>query len=920
MLRSLLSLFAVLLLAAASTTAKLSYADNSVPLPRGVEKVVEVEGITEYRLKNGLTVLLFPDSSQETVTVNVTYKVGSKHESYGETGMAHLLEHLLFKGSKKHPDIPGEMSARGAEANGTTWLDRTNYYETFTATEDNIDWALRMEADRMVNSFIAKKDLDSEMTVVRNEFERAENNPLRVLMQRMSSSAYLWHNNGKPSIGARSDIENVSIERLQDFYRRYYQPDNAVLTVAGKFNEASLLKLIQKHFGKIPRPKRQLTKLYTAEPAQDGERSVTVRRVGDIQWFAAAYHIPAGSHPDYPALEVLTEILADTPRGRLHKGLVETKLAVSAFGYPYQLQDPGLLFFGARVEKGADLEKTRTAFLQLVEGVAQTPITDDEVARAKRNLLKHITLAFNSSEQIAIALSEYIGMGDWRLLFLTRDRIEEVTAADVQRVATQYLVRNNRTEGRFYPTTAPERVDIPVVADVAAMLEGYKGREIAAAGEEFDPSLENISTLVREHSLPAGAKIAFLPRKTRGESVILNLNMQYGSEKSLWNQSAVASLTGAMLMRGTRQYDRQALQDRLDELQANASIGGRIMGAYASVLTTKANLADVVAVVAEVLRNPVFDTKEFELLKSSAIANLEASRQDPQSIAGREARRFYSPWPPGHPYYAPTLDEEIAELRAVTIDDLKRFHKEFYGANQMQIAIVGDFDEQEILVALKEQFGEWRSSAEYVRILQPYRPIDPVTRTFATPDKENAVVMALMPVPVGENHPDAAALQLSTYIFGGGFLNSRLTTRLRQQDGLSYSSSAWVVMSNWTDNGQFTSYAIFAPQNRAAVEKGLREELGKILSTGFTAAEVKAAKSGMLQEARVARTQNENLAEMLARNLEVGRDIQWLMQREAQLQALTPQQLLEALRRHVKAEDVSFIWAGDFRAEQQPTP
>ncbi|MXZ35514.1 MAG: insulinase family protein, partial [Acidobacteria bacterium] len=208
-----------------------------------MERVTSVEGITEYRLDNGLRVLLFPDPSKPTITVNITYLVGSLHESYGETGMAHLLEHLVFKGTPRHPNIPQELTEHGARPNGTTWFDRTNYFETFRATDKNLDWALDLEADRMINSFIAKKDLDSEMTVVRNEFERGENNPFRILMQRSLASAFLWHNYGKSTIGARSDIENVSIDRLKAFYRKYYQPDNAVLLVAGKFEVASTLAL-----------------------------------------------------------------------------------------------------------------------------------------------------------------------------------------------------------------------------------------------------------------------------------------------------------------------------------------------------------------------------------------------------------------------------------------------------------------------------------------------------------------------------------------------------------------------------------------------------------------------------------------------------------------------------------------------------
>jgi zinc protease len=272
-------------------------------LPPGVQFVTSVEGITEYRLQNGLRVLLFPDPTKNTITVNITYMVGSRHEDYGETGMAHLLEHLLFKGSTNHPNIPKELQDHGARPNGTTWLDRTNYFETFQASDENLQWALSLEADRMVNSFIAKKDLDSEMTVVRNEFERGENSPTRILMERVLSSAFLWHNYGKSTI-------------LQAFWRHFYQPDNAVLVVAGKFEEPKALALVHQHFAPIPKPTRQLRRTYTVEPVQDGERFVTLRRTGDVQAIAAAFHVPPGTHEEFQAIDLAADILGDAPSGR----------------------------------------------------------------------------------------------------------------------------------------------------------------------------------------------------------------------------------------------------------------------------------------------------------------------------------------------------------------------------------------------------------------------------------------------------------------------------------------------------------------------------------------------------------------------------------------------------------------------------
>ncbi|MFZ9994867.1 MAG: M16 family metallopeptidase, partial [Steroidobacteraceae bacterium] len=337
-----LLLIAVFTLALAAH-AGVSRAAEEHAIPAGIQKITSVEGITEYELDNGLKLLLFPDPSKSTVTVNITYLVGSRHEGYGESGMAHLLEHLVFKGTPRFPNIPQELTARGARPNGTTWYDRTNYFATFTANDENLRWALDLESDRMVNSFISAEDLQSEFSVVRNEFESGENDPGGVLLERVMSTAYLWHNYGKSTIGSRADIERVPIENLRAFYQKYYQPDNAVLTIAGRFDPAKTLNWVNEFFSKLPRPERALPQTYTIEPVQDGERHVTLRRVGDVQITAAGFHIPPGGHPDFAAAQILAEVLTNEPSGRLYKALVEAGLASSVGSFAFSLKDPGYM-------------------------------------------------------------------------------------------------------------------------------------------------------------------------------------------------------------------------------------------------------------------------------------------------------------------------------------------------------------------------------------------------------------------------------------------------------------------------------------------------------------------------------------------------------------------------------------------------
>ncbi|MEJ2108937.1 MAG: pitrilysin family protein, partial [Acidobacteriota bacterium] len=513
-------------------------------LPAGVEKVASVEGLSEYKLSNGLRVLLFPEPSKPTITVNITYLVGSTSESYGETGMAHLLEHLMFKGSSKHTDIPKELSEHGARPNGTTSYDRTNYFETFQATQENLEWALDLEADRMVNSFIAKKDLDSEMTVVRNEFEIGENNPMRVLQQRVLATAYLWQNYGKPTIGARSDIENVPIEKIQAFYRKFYQPDNAVLIVAGKFDETDTLNLVVEKFGPIPKPDRMLPRLYTAEPTQDGERTVVLRRVGDTQFLFIAYHIPSGSHPDFIPIQLMTGILSDTPSGRLYKALVEQKKASSVSGGSFELNKPGVTVFLAEVRNENSLEEARSIALDTIENFHKTPITEEELERQRTAALKYVDLVLNDTEQFAMAISEAVALGDWRLFFIYRDRLKDVTLEDVRATASKYLIASNRTLGMFYPTKeAPLHAEIPPTPDIEAMVRDYKGSDKIAAGEAFDPSVANIESRTHRLTLPSDFKMALLPKKTRGETVKAQLALHFGDAEGLKNLSFEADAT-----------------------------------------------------------------------------------------------------------------------------------------------------------------------------------------------------------------------------------------------------------------------------------------------------------------------------------------------------------------------------------------
>jgi zinc protease len=906
---------ALLLLLSLNLSAAFG-ADVAIPLPAGVKRVASVEGINEYQLSNGLHVLLATDVSKPTTTVNVTYLVGSRNENYGETGMAHLLEHLLFKGTPKLGLIMDQMAKRGMQMNGSTAADRTNYHETFAASDENLRWALEMEADRMINSFIARKDLDSEMTVVRNELEAGENNPGRVLTQKMLATAFQWHNYGKSTIGARSDVENVDIAHLQAFYRKHYQPDSAVLTVTGSFDEARTLAWIAASFGPIPHPQRVFDPEYTQEPAQDGERTVTIRRVGDSQLVSALYHVVPGSSPDFAAMDLLDPIMSDTPTGRLHKALVETRLAAGVYGYTQSNKQPGVVVWGAQVRAEASLDAAREAMLKTLEGVAQQPITADEVEQARTRWLKQFDEVMNDPEQLAVGLSESIALGDWRLLFLHRDRIRKVKVADVQLAATQYVKPSNRTLGQFVPTDKPDRAPLPGTPDVAAMVNNYKGDPPVAKGEAFDPSPDNIDKRTKVLTLPNGMKVALLPKKTRGETVNLALNTQFGDEKSLFGLSSVGSMTGSMLMRGTVSKTRQQLDNEFNRLKASVAIGGGVTGASASAQTVRANLGETLKLIAEVLRQPAFPADEFEQLRNTQLAQIEQGRRDPQSRGRLEFRRQFNAFPPGDVRYMPTVDEQIADVTAVKLDQVRAFQSRFYGADHAQLAIVGDFDSEEIAKLVTALFGSWKSAAPYERIKQPYRPHAAKELRIETPDKANAYYVAGMNIALNDSSPDYPAFLLADQIMGGPPGN-RLWKRVREKDGLSYSIGSALDVAREDDNSSFRLGAIYAPENVEKLQTGVRQELELSLKEGFSGTEFTAFRDGLLLERRIDRAQDESLTHRLADNLYLSRTMAVSGEVDRKLGILTPEEVLAVFRKYVDPAKFVTVVAGDF-AKKKP--
>lgn len=895
------------LVMAATCVTQTAFAAD-VPAP---QKIGSVEGFTEYQFANGLRLVTFVEPSKPKLTVNMTILVGSRHEGYGEAGMAHLLEHMLFKPTAKHPQPDRDLQERGADYNGTTWVDRTNYYETLPASDDNLEFAIAWEADRLVNCPIKAEDLASEMTVVRNEFEMGENSPKNVLEQRMFATAFEWHNYGKSTIGNRADIERVPADSLRVFYKKYYRPDNVVLFVSGRIDEAKAVALTQKYFGPIPRPTEPIRSTYTEEPPQDGERQVTLRRVGKVPVASVLYHVPAASDPDFAAVSVLEAILSADKTGRLYKALVERQRASKIEGVAYSWHDPSGMIFNAEVAEGNEPSAIVEGMLDTIDSVVDKGVTEEEVARAKRTLLKLWDQQSTDTPKFTVALTEWAGAGDWRLAFLFRDRLGKVSLADVNRVAKKYLQTSNRTVGIYIPTMEPQRTPIAPAPDVAALVKDYRGRPEFSIGEVFDSSPAAIEARVKRSTLE-GVKVATLSKKNRGGSVVVRLRLRYGSAKSLFDLSTACAFLPDLMARGTKDLTAEQLQDRLDELQTTLSADGRPGEAEFYLQTKREYLVEAIGLLRQILREPSLPAAEFSILKQHRLGTLQEQSAEPQALAPRAVQQKLSPYPPGDVRHAPSLTDELKLVDKLDLATVTRVYNEFLGATAGELVVVGDFDEATTNAALSKLLTGWKSKQPYERISRTAdKPPAPEMIKIRTPDKANAMYFAGLVMPLRDDAPEYPALIVGNDILGGSGFASRLMSRIREKEGLSYGvGSAFRAMS-LDQRSTFSIYAISNPENVGKVVTLAREETDRLLKDGITEAELAESKRGYLQSQQASRGEDPKLAQVLADALFAGRTLKFQAGIEDAVDKLTREQVQSAMQKFIDPSRLVNAVAGD---------
>jgi len=528
-------------------------------------------------------------------------------------------------------------------------------------------------------------------------------------------------------------------------------------------------------------------------------------------------------------------------------------------------------------------------------------------------LLSEIDKTINDPQKLAVQLSESIANGDWRLFFLQRDRIENLKVSDLQNVGLNYFKESNRTLGQFIPTATPDRSKLPEPVDVAKLVADYKGKTGASEGEVFDISPANIEKRTQRLALANGMKLIFTPKKTRGETVSGYFTLRFGDEANLFNQATTSNLTASLLMRGAGNLQRAEISAKLDELKTQIEVSGGGQTVTVRFDTLRKNLPEVINLVHDILRKPTFAAKEFELLVQESTASIESQRSEPNAMGSQAMSLALDVYKKGDVRAARSLDESIAALKAAKLDLVKQFHRSFYGVNNSEFALVGDFDSDAIRTQLNQLFGDWKSSKNYTRLKAETKRPKAESLQLEAPDKANAFFLAGLPLALQDTHPEYVPLQLANRVLGGG-VKSRLLDRLRQKDGLSYGAGSQLSASTFEPSGMWVLYAIYAPQNLAKLKAGVQEELAKFVKEGITAEELADAKKGWQEERKISRAQDRALAAAHVAQTSANRTMAYTEKIDAQIEATTLEEVNAAIRKSLDPSKFLNVYAGDFAA------
>tara|TARA_B110001450_G_scaffold220076_1_gene215373 strand:- start:18 stop:2783 length:2766 start_codon:yes stop_codon:yes gene_type:complete len=890
-----------------------------------IKKLADIE---EYLYEpNGLSILLIKDNSTPVVTTQITYSVGSKHEVSGNTGSTHLLEHLLFKGTpkynKKTQTIASALQNVGARMNATTWYDRTNYYETIPS--DYLELALDIEADRMRNSFLKAEDKAAEMTVVRNEFERGENNPSSLLSKEIWATAFKAHTYHHSTIGWRSDIENAPIEKLKEFYNTYYWPNNATLSIIGDFNTETVFQLVDTYFGVIEKSPNDFPQPYTEEPQQFGPRKTVIKKPGKQGLVVVAFKSPGKMHKDHAALSVLSDIIRSGASSVLNKTFVDTGLALYAYSALSSFKEHNLFSVGAGFAESSNHEDINEKIILVLNNIKKNGVAQVDLDRVVAKSRANDILRRDGSFAIAGVINEAIAAGDWTNYITDIVKLSQVSIEDIKRVANTYLLEDQSTTGYFIPKTAtPSSVSTTKGSqnfheDSRAFFRDPQAEnesQYFVSDDMPDPVLKlqhtQQSKLKYNRKLISGIDITTVKTGVKGfVNVVGSINSGrfYAAENGV-----VAAFAADMLLKGTFTKDKYELSKNLESLGVRLIIRA---GTYKTTFSFKClsnDLEEVAGLLADALRNPAFNEKEFELLKQQYIGNTTNRLESPAALARIKLSQLI--YPDNHPEYNDSIETQIEKINSVTLSDIKTFHEKYYGVKEMHMVAVGAINDS-VSMTLGNAFKGWNGGVETKKVINKGKALpNAKTAVITIEGKPNAQLLMAQYTGLNILDIDYRPFQIGVFSLGGGF-SGRLMQTVRDNDGLTYSIGARHSSDRYSD-GYFVVSASFNPTLIQKGEDATRVQINKWIDEGLSETELENKKSNLIGSFKVRLSTTGGLASSILSFINEGKSPAYIDEYPKEIKAVTLNQVNSAIKKYINPASFLIIKSGSI--DQQVNP
>ena len=874
----------------------------------GFEYVKESGGIKEYKMtSNNLRVLLKKDKSAPVATFMVTYEVGSRNEAIGYTGSTHLLEHLMFKGSRKFNTTKGNsvfqtLQSLGARMNATTWLDRTNYFAVLPS--EHLESLIEIEADRMRNAWIKEEDRQSEMTVVRNEFERGQNSPSGVLDEHIWATAYHAHPYHHSTIGWKEDIENVSIERLKEFYDTFYWPNNATAIAIGDFEEKDALAMIKKHFGKIRKSTKPIPEVYTAEPEQEGIRTVTLKRAGQQGMVGVAHKTPSATNKDAAAFMVLSSILSSGKNSRFYKNITDKGLTTSIYIWDSLFKDPGLFTVYANLSPDIKHKTVESLIIQEYEKIKTDGVTEAEVKKAQAQLVAAMKFSQDGSYAIASGLNEAIASGDWTLYTTYSEKIKNVTKEDVQRVVVEYFKEDLSTVGYFIPKNKEAQGERAITS--AKELEKIKKKYIIGVEEE------SLSSKIIQSEPISGVRLFSLER---GSGVVTMQGSFLGGDVYSNENRRVSDMVASMLDQGTKNMSKFEISEKLESVGARLNFfnGQARVGFSGKFLEEDTEM--VFEIMADQIKNPLFSEQELEKVKKRAIAGYKRSKESTRGNAmNNMLEAFYGK---DHQNSPTNPDQAIEDIKNITAQNLEEYHRKNYGTGSMVIVVVGDIKHQELEKMVKEGFGGWKKSP--LNTKQEERVASKkASKVYLTmQDKTSTDFLVGTALEIDRYHPDYLPLYLGTHTLGGNF-SARLMQTVRVKEGLTYGINSSLSGFGNGNDGYWMVGGTFAPQLLSKGESSTLREIKLWLEKGITQKELDVTKSTLTGGFQVGFDTTGGLASGILSAVVTHNSLEYLDSYPEQVKKITLDQVNEAIKKYITLDGLYRVAAGSIDQDGNP--